>query len=266
MHGCARTDFMRCLAQMAETSAGSPFRPFLCQRQGDGRATDRRLERDAALLAPGRHVLALQDTSGFHSEPARSGRRRLARFGKGDDGVMLHATAAVGTLQPDLPWPWSGGGEAWTRDAGASTSGSQNPTAGSTTPKWSERAAEATTAHRDRRSRGRHLCQARCAAGLHLITRVTHDRTLADGAASSPWPSLPRAQSPGLLPVAKSATARPRGAADPAFHSPQNTLASKRLLLQRFAESVPFSRRSGRSHRLADVEPIHWRLLTTHAY
>jgi hypothetical protein len=231
-------------------------------------------ERTAAAVA-GRHVLAIQDTSelNFRTTPAR--RRELGEIGKGvGRGVLLHAMLALDAE--------SGGclglvtGAIWTRRGRVRTPAKARPLSEKESRRWLTTPMHAkavlSTAARvtviaDRESDIYAEWARLPGPGFDLITRVMHDRALSDGgtlyAASAPWPE---------------ADTR---AIDLPARGPQRP-ARRAVLALRFG-TVALRRPQGTRERdlpeqvtltLVEVmergpppgaEPLHWRLLTTHA-
>ena len=225
-----------------------------------------------APAAAGRHVLAIQDTSeiNFRTTPER--RRGLGEIGKGvGRGVLLHAMLAL-----DADSDASLGlvaGEVWTRSGRVTVPHKKRPLEERESHRWLEtaerakdvlRAAASVTVIDDREGDIYDKWATTSAQNFHLLTRSMHDRALADGgslygaAAALPIVDVatielpPRANRPGRkaelsLRFGRLAIKKPQGSARALPERVDLTLV----------EVVELSPPPG-------VEPLHWRLLTTH--
>jgi len=221
----------------------------------------------------GRHVLAIQDTSevSFRTRPQR--RRGLGEVGKGNaHGVLLHAMLAVDAGSDSCLGLVSG--EIWTRRGRAAVDHRRRPLADKESQRWlttPERAkqvlepAAMVTVIDDRE--GDIYAKWATVAGhdFHLLTRVMQDRVLPDGrrlyeAAAGfaladvatidlmARPGRPARQAKVALRFGPVALQRPERA-------PRDLPKSLALNLVELVELDP----------PGDGEPLHWRLLTTHA-
>jgi len=142
-----------------------------------------------SVAARGRHVLAIQDTTeiNFHTIPER--RRGLGEIGKGNGhGVLLHAMLAVDAH--DGTYLGLVAGQIWTRKGRVRISHDRRPLANKESGRWLATAEQAklklaaadTVTVIDDREGDIYAKWARLPGpGFHLITRVMHDRVLADG-------------------------------------------------------------------------------------
>jgi hypothetical protein len=223
----------------------------------------------------GRHVLALQDTSEINFKTIAERRRGLGEIGKGSGrGVLLHAMLAVdATTRTCLGLV---AGRVWTRQGRVSIPHGKRQLKDKESERWvatpeaaKEVLAEATAVTViDDREGDIYVKWARLpAANFHLISRVMHDRALADGGSLYDLgQGLPAADSRIVRLPARSPQRPARDAqltlrfTPVKVRRPQNTVEadlpdSVALTLVEVIELNP----------PADVEPIHWRLLTTHA-
>ncbi len=229
----------------------------------------------AASSSSGRHVLAIQDTSEISFRTTPADRRGLGEIGKGGGrGALLHAMLAVDAESRSCLGLVAG--QVWTRAGRVGLPHGQRPPAERESRRWLETAAAAkpvlaaaatVTVIADRESDIYAEWATLPAPGFHLLTRVMHDRTLADGgslyAAGAALPTADR------RPIALAARGPQRPARDARL-----TLRFGRVVLRRppdkFLRHLPAQVAltlvevvEARPPR--GVEPIHWRLLTTHA-
>jgi hypothetical protein len=231
----------------------------------------------AAATAGRAHVLAVQDTSElcFRTTPER--RRSLGEVGKGGRvrGLLLHAMLALdagtGACLGLV------GGEIWTRRSRVVVAHRRRPLAAKESRRWlatAERAKDVlagagmVTVVADRESDIYAEWAWLPAPGFHLLTRAMQDRPLAGGgtlfAAARAFPpagtrtvELPasRPKRPAARPATltlrfgRVALTRPKHPAE------RGLPASVALTLVEVEEADP----------PAGAEPVHWRLLTTHA-
>lgn len=227
-----------------------------------------------ASAVAGRHVLAIQDTSeiNFRTTPAR--RRGLGEIGKGGGrGLLLHAMLAVDAT--------TGGclglvtGRIWTRPGRVKIAHRKRSLKNKESERWLTTAAQSKTvlaaatmitALADRESDIYAEWATLPEANFHLITRSMHDRRLANGgslyaeAARFAWTTT------RLVDLPTRTLKRPARLADLSLRfgkvevvRPKNTTErglpkSVTLTLVEVIERDPPS----------GVEPVHWRLLTTH--
>jgi hypothetical protein len=225
-----------------------------------------------AVAAAGRHVLAIQDTSeiNFKTRPAR--RRGLGEIGKGvGHGLLLHAMLALdaeGHACLGLV-----AGKIWTRQGRVKVRHERRPLEEKESERWvsTANAAKAVLAAAtmvtviDDREGDLYAKWASVAApNFHLLTRSMHERVLANGVSMY--------ATAANLPIADTSTVDLMARAD------RPARAAKLVL--RFGP-VTLNRPQGVSPNLpktvdltlievaereppAEVEPLHWYLLTTH--
>ncbi len=224
--------------------------------------------------AAGRHVLAIQDTTEVKFKTSAGRRRGLGLVKKGNvHGVLAHGMIAVDAASGACLGPVSG--EVWTRTGRVRKPHRDRQLRERESARWLRcaehaksilRAAAMVTVIADRESDIYAEWARLPEPGFHVLTRASVDRKLANGGnlfaaprnfplAASARLSLPQ-RSPGS--AVRSATVtlrfgevvirRPR-------HENDRTLPrTLRLRLVEVREIDP----------PAGVEPIHWRLLTTH--
>lgn len=223
----------------------------------------------------GRHVLAIDDTTEVKFPTTAQRRRGLGLVKKGQaHGVLVHSMIAVDAM--------SGaclglvGGEIWTRRGVNPIPHPERPLEERESIRWLNAAAQAKRVLRsaamitvvdDRESEFYAKWAAVPEPGTHMLTRCMKDRRLATGgmlfATMAEFPAAGQrkivlaAHEPGQrkrtavvqLRYGEAAIRRPDGAAD------RDLPAAVRLRCIEVRELDP----------PADVEPVRWRLLTTHA-
>jgi hypothetical protein len=227
-----------------------------------------------AEAACGRHVLAIQDTSevNFATTPVR--RRGLGEIGKGNGrGVLLHAMLA---LDAD-----SGsclglvGGRIWTRSGRVTVAHDRRPLSDKESQRWITTAAKAktvlagaaaVTVIADRESDIYAEWATLPCQGFHLITRVMHDRALADGASLyAASERLPPAANAVVDLPARHPQRKARQAQLVLRFGPVSLRRPQSPLLRELPQCVGLTLVEViEPHPPAGVEPLHWRLLTTH--
>jgi hypothetical protein len=221
----------------------------------------------------GRHVLAIQDTSEIHFNTTPQRRRGLGEIGKGNNfGVLLHPLLAVdaddGTCLGLLS------GQVWTRQGRRITSHDARDLSDKESQRWISTAiaarpllatAATVTVLGDRESDIFALYASSAEQHFHVIARSMHDRKLADGTGlyqtSDAMPVVDRRAiqlSARALQPARPAHLELRfGAIELA--RPQSKF------LRHLPKSLPLAVVDVREINAgAGVEPLHWRLLTSH--
>jgi hypothetical protein len=226
-----------------------------------------------AAAAGGRHVLAIQDTSEINFKTSARRQRDLGEIGKGvGRGLLVHAMLALDADKGSCLGLV--GGRIWTRQGRVTVPHKKRALADKESERWlstAERAkqvlagAAMVTVVADRESDIYAEWASLPGANFHLLTRVMHDRRLVDGR------SLYEAGA--SLPVAGTACIELRA------RGPQEPGRNANLTL-RFG-SVVLQRSQGSAKHLPEqveltlievaeleppsgVEPLHWRLFTTH--
>lgn len=227
-----------------------------------------------AVAAAGRHVLAIQDTSEINFRTTAERRRGLGEIGKGGGrGVLLHAMLGL-DAQSDACLGLVAG-QIWTRQGRVTVPHRKRPPQEKESWRWistAERAKEVLSAAAmvtviDDREGDLYAKWATVAAqDFHLLTRSMHDRLLAnersmyETAAGLPIADVatvdlmarahrPARQAALALRFGRVALKRPKG---PGMQDMPETVD---LTLIEVVERDP----------PAEVEPLHWYLLTTHA-
>jgi hypothetical protein len=224
--------------------------------------------------AAGRHVLAIQDTSEISFRTTAERTRGLGEIGKGRSrGALLHAMVAVDAENGGCLGLV--GGSVYTRQGRIRTPHGERALEDKESQRWIETARDAKTV----------LAQAACvtvvadresdiyaewatlpAGNFHLLTRVMHDRAVVDGGTlSSVAQGLAFGETRSIdLRATTKRSARKAvlslrfGAVEvrrPVRPGAKDLADSVSLRLVEAVERTP----------PAGVEPIHWRLLTTHA-
>jgi len=225
-----------------------------------------------AVAAAGRHVLAIQDTSeiNFKTKPER--RRGLGEIGKGvGRGLLLHAMLAL-DAESDACLGLVAG-KIWTRQGRVRVSHDKRPLEKKESERWVSTANRAkdvlaaaamVTVIDDREGDIYAKWAGVAAANFHLLSRCMHDRVLANGesmfATAASWSILDHATIDVVAradrPARKAKLALRFGPVT--LKRPQGTSralpATVDLTLIEVVEVDP----------PADVEPLHWYLLTTH--
>lgn len=226
-----------------------------------------------AVAAAGRHVLAIQDTSEINFRTTAERRRGLGEIGKGvGRGLLLHAMLALDADSNACLGLVAG--QIWTRSGRVEVPHGKRRPEEKESWRWistAERAKEVLSAATmvtviDDREGDIYAKWATVAErNFHLLTRSMHDRVLADGrsmyetAASLPIADVstielmaranrPARQAKLALRFGPVTLQRPQG---PGLRDLPETVE---LTLIEVAELDP----------PADVEPLHWYLLTTH--
>lgn len=224
--------------------------------------------------ATGRHVLAIQDTTEVKFKTSAGRRRGLGLVKKGNvHGVLAHSMIAVDAASGACLGPVTG--EVWTRRARITKPHRERPLCQRESARWLRcaeqaksvlQAATMVTVIADRESDIYAEWARLPGPGFHLLTRASVDRKLANGcdlfaaARTFPLAATARLALPQRAPGSSARTAtvalrfgevvirRPR-------HENDRTLP--KTLPLRLVEVREINPPKG-------VEPIHWRLLTTH--
>jgi hypothetical protein len=228
-------------------------------------------EQTAGAVA-GRHVLAIQDTSEINFKTTKERRRGLGEIGKGTGhGLLLHAMlaqdadsdACLGLV----------GGKIWTRQGRVTVRHEKRPLEEKESERWVSTAnaakpvlaAAAMVTVIDDREGDLYAKWASVAGpNFHLLSRSMHDRVLANDA--SMYATI------GSLPIADISTVdlmeragRPKRTAKLALRFGAVTLQRPQHTSRHLPETVDLNLVEVIEREApADVEPLHWYLLTTH--
>ena len=226
-----------------------------------------------AVAARGRHVLAIQDTSEFNFATTPERRRGLGEIGKGiGRGALAHAMVAVDA--GDGSCLGLVAGRLWTRPGRVTIPHRKRPLAEKESERWLSTAAAAktvldgaamVTVIADRESDIYAEWARLPGANFHLLTRVMADRRLAGGgklyAVSAGLP----AAGTGVLHLRARPGRRQRTARLTLRFAPLALCRPKNTVERDLPESVPLSYvEVVELEPPGGVEPLHWRLLTTH--
>ena len=245
---------------------------------GNGKVTAERIieswSEGTVAAVEGRHVLAIQDTSEIHFNTTPRRRRGLGEIGKGNNhGVLLHPMLAVdaddGTCLGLLS------GEIWTREGRRTVSHDRRELSDKESQRWIAAALAArpllagaamVTLLGDRESDIFALYAGAAEQQFHVIARSMHDRKLVDDvslyATSDAIEAVDRRTI--LLPARAQ---RPARLAHLEIRFGVIALARPQSkFLRHLPESLPLAVVDMREVNAAPgVEPLHWRLLTSHA-
>ena len=223
--------------------------------------------------AEGRHILAIQDTSEINFTTTAERRRGLGEIGKGSGrGVLLHPMLAVDAENGNCLGLLSG--QVWTRNGRRTVSHAQRDLSDKESQRWITTAQEAkpllakaamVTALGDRESDIFAFYASVAGERFHVIARSMHDRKLKGDI-------YLYAASEGVAVVDQRAIVLPARAQRPERvaclelrFGPIALARPKAKFLRHLPESLPLSLVDVRERDpQAGVEPLHWRLLTTH--
>lgn len=221
----------------------------------------------------GRHVLAIQDTSEIHFNTTPQRRRGLGEIGKGNNhGLLLHPLLAVDAADGACLGLLSG--QIWTRKGRRTTSHDDRELSDKESQRWISTAvaarplltkASAVTVLGDRESDIFALYASSAEQHFHVIARSMHDRKLADRN------GLYEA-SDAMAAVDRRAVQLPARAARPARLAQLELrfgtielVRPQSKFLHHLPKSLPLAVVDVREiNAEAGVEPLHWRLLTSH--
>jgi hypothetical protein len=216
------------------------------------------------VAVEGRHVLAIQDTSEIHFNTTPQRRRGLGEIGKGNNhGLLLHPLLAVDADDGACLGLLSG--QIWTRKGRRTTSHDDRELSDKESQRWISTAVAATplltkasavTVLGDRESDIFALYASSAEQHFHVIARSMHDRKLADAMAAVDRRAV-------QLPAR---AARPARLAQLELRFGTIELARPQSkFLHHLPKSLPLAVVDVREiNTEADVEPLHWRLLTSH--
>lgn len=224
--------------------------------------------------AAGRHVLAIQDTSEIKFKTTAERTRGLGEVGKGkgNRGALLHAMVAVDAQ--DGACLGLVGGTIWTRAGRVTVAHGERALADKESCRWLDTArtakavleqADCITVVADRESDIYAEWATLPDDKLHLLTRVMHNRSLADG--STLYAAADKLSFVGTRTIELKATPK-RPARTATLSLRFGTIQLKRpprpglkglpdCVTLSLVEAVELDPPDG-------AEPVHWRLLTTH--
>lgn len=227
----------------------------------------------ASAACHGRHILAIHDTSELNFRTTTEDRRGLGEIGKGNGhGLLLHAMLGVDAETGSLLGLVTG--HIWTRSGRVSIPHGERPLSEKESERWLKTAdaakgvlaqAAMVTEVSDRES-DIYAKWARVPHdSFHILTRAMHDRHILEGGGKLSSAPLTLAGTTQIevraRPGRPARTARLRaGFAQVTLKRPQNTVEENLpdtvsvTLVEVMEMDTP-----------AGVEPIHWRLLTTHS-
>lgn len=244
---------------------------------GNAKVTKERIieswSESTAAAVTGRHVLAIQDTSEIHFNTTPQRRRGLGEIGKGNHhGVLLHPLLTVDADNGTCLGLVSG--EVWTREGRRTVSHDSRDLSDKESQRWIATALAAkpllagaamVTLLGDRESDIFALYASAAAQNYHVIARSMHDRKLADKTGLY-------AVVDAMAPVERRTIELPARAQRPAR---QADLELRFGAIKLARPQSKFLHHLPKSLHLAvvdvreinadpDVEPLHWRLLTSH--
>jgi hypothetical protein len=224
--------------------------------------------------AVGRHVLAIQDTSEINFRTTSERRRGLGEIGKGvGRGVLVHAMLALDADHGSCLGLVAG--RIWTRAGRVTVTHDKRALEDKESERWVSTGmaaktvlaeARTVTIIGDRESDFYAAWAMLPSPNFHLISRVMHDRCLADGS------SLYAASERFALVDTRNVDLRARAPHSPARAAVLSlrfgTVALRRPkwpLQRHLPESVSLTLVEVIEHNPANgTKPLHWRLLTTH--
>ena len=265
-----------CLRRLAKGFRGQEvrFNRFL----GNARVTTERViegwSEGTVAAVEGRHVLAIQDTSEINFATTENRRRGLGEIGKGNGrGVLLHPMLAVDAENGVCLGLVSG--QIWTRKGRRSVSHDLRDLSDKESQRWIATALAAkpllakaamVTVLGDRESDIFALYASAAEQCFHVIARSMHDRKLADGtglyAASE---AMAVVDQRAIVLPARAQRAERTAQLKLRFGAVSLARPQTRFL-RHLPESLPLNYVDVReTDPRAGTEPLHWRLLTTHA-
>ena len=220
----------------------------------------------------GRHVLAIQDTSEINFATTKARDRGLGEIGKGvGRGVLLHAMLGLDAETGGILGLVSG--RVWTRSGRITTPHTQRPLSEKESERWLttpqtakavlQRAAlvtEISDRESDFYEKWAHLPT----PGLHILTRAQMDRPITEGGGN--LSTAPLLSAGSALIELRARPGRPARTAQLVARFGRVTLKRPRHLGKGLAKTIEVSLvEVSEVGAPTDVEPILWRLLTTHA-
>jgi hypothetical protein len=222
----------------------------------------------------GRHVLAIQDTSEINFATTESRRRGLGEIGKGNGrGVLLHPMLAVDAENGVCLGLVSG--QVWTRKGRRTVSHDLRDLSDKESQRWIDTALAAkpllakavmVTALGDRESDIFAFYASAAEQRFHVISRSMHDRKLADGTGLyAACEAMAVVDQRAIVLPARSQRAERAAQLELRFGAVDVARPQTRFL-RHLPENLPLNYVDVREpNPQAGTEPLHWRLLTTHA-
>jgi Transposase DDE domain len=228
----------------------------------------------AAAAAEGRHVLAIQDTSEINFATTATRRRGLGEIGKGNGrGVLLHPMLAVDAENGICLGLLSG--EVWTRSGRRTVSHDQRDLSDKESQRWIATAIAAkpllagaamVTSLGDRESDIFAAYASVPEERFHVIARSMHDRKLACGSGLYAAAERMSVVDEDFIVLPARAQRNERLARLELRFGAVRLARPQTKFLRHLPESVPLTLLDVREpNPQAGTEPLHWRLLTTHA-
>jgi hypothetical protein len=227
-----------------------------------------------APAAAGRHVLAIQDTSEFNFATTPANRRGLGEIGKGvGRGVLVHAMLAVDADNKHVLGLVAG--QIWTRQGRVEVSRAQRKLADKESGRWLGTGLKAktilanaamVTVVADRESDIYAEWARLPGPNFHMITRAMQDRCLVGGDRLFSIGERFEAAGAKTIELVARAPGRPARRAELTVRFGNIALAHPTRTAERdLPKSVPLTLVEVIEPRPpAGIEPLHWRLLTTH--
>lgn len=223
--------------------------------------------------AEGRHVLAIQDTSEINFATTAERRRGLGEIGKGNGrGVLLHPMLAVDAESGSCLGLLSG--QVWTRKGRRTVSHDLRDLSDKESQRWIATAQAAqpllskaamVTALGDRESDIFALYASAAEQHFHVIARSMHDRRLADDSGLYAASETMTVVEQRVIVLPARAQRPERAAVLDLRFGAVNLARPQTKFLRHLPESLPLTLVDVRERDPhAGIEPLHWRLLTTH--
>jgi Transposase DDE domain len=244
---------------------------------GNAKVTTARLieswSEGTAVAAEGRHVLAIQDTSEINFATTPQRRRGLGEIGHGNTrGVLLHPMLAVDAESGNCLGLLNG--EVWTRKGRRTVSHDQRDLSDKESQRWIATALAAkpllakaamVTMLGDRESDIFALYASAAEEQFHVIARSMHDRKLADDSGLyAAGEAMTIVEQRAIVLPARAQRAERTALLDLRFGAVKLARPQTRFL-RHLPKSLSLTLVDVReAEPQAGIEPLHWRLLTTH--
>jgi hypothetical protein len=264
-----------CLRRLAggRRSGVVGFGRFLANRKVTSEGLIAGWSQGLSAACAGRHVLAIQDTSEINFATTAEHDRGLGLIGKGvGRGVLLHPMLAVDAGTGEMMGLVTG--RIWTRDGVVATPHAQRPLSQKESDRWVS-TPQAAKAHLSQAAMVTEISDREAdiyakwarvpASGFHILTRAMHDRRIEEGGGK--LSSAPLTSGGTATAELRAQPGRPARKAQLTIRYAQVTLKRPDDTLEtdlpkRLAVSLVEVVETGAPE---GVQPILWRLLTTHA-